>query len=78
MRVSRGIAALALSLPPIVGMAAGCGATQHDTGPHMGALVKAYANDDFSKVAFADTKAATVDKDYKRIAGDLLSRFGAP
>ncbi|MBO0843649.1 MAG: penicillin-binding protein, partial [Nocardioides sp.] len=40
--------------------------------------VKAYANDDFSKVAFADTKAATVDKDYKRIAGDLLSRFGAP
>lgn len=78
MRVPRGIAALALALPPIAGLAVSCSTSHHDVGPHMAALTKAYATGDFSKVHFAGTRSAVVDKDYERIAGNLIDHFGAP
>src|SRR5688572_25838191 len=74
MRVSRGIAALAVALP----LLAACGEPE-DPGPSMSTLTTALENGTFTKVDFvAKTDPTEVADDYRDLTGNLLGKLGAP
>src|SRR5687767_2739688 len=74
MRVSRGIAALAVALP----LLAACGGAK-EPGPSMSTLTTALETGTFTKVDFvAKTDPAVVATDYSNLTGNLFGKLGAP